>query len=318
MPERRAFLIKEIDGKYYSKRVRIEKNPDVLKGLMNDTRWKILELIAEKPRYPSEIARILKQHEQKVYYHIRQLEKAGLVRVVAREERGGSIAKYYGIVDHAFAFELPHGETRIAEMPIREQDDKTKQFLYPFIQGGKINARIVVGSPDPHGPYQVRARDGHYAADLAFFLGQYGEISEEFLTMLDIDVKAEKKTDHNLIVVGGPLTNVITQEINHYLPSRFQTETYPFRGIKSGKTHQVYLEDNTGIIAKIASPYARDSYILLLAGNRVTGTKAAVIALTRHTREVLEDYHGEDNWVRIVNGLDMDGDGKVDSIEILE
>ena len=82
-----------------------------------------------------------------------------------------------------------------------EEKSVLKDFLYPFVFAGKINCKIVVGSPDPHGPYQVRGRDGHYGIDLALFLGQYGSIPDKFSTKLDVDVKAEKADKDNLILI---------------------------------------------------------------------------------------------------------------------
>ena len=44
--------------------------------LSSELAQKILKIIADKPSYPKEIAKNLKVHEQKVYYHIRNLEKS--------------------------------------------------------------------------------------------------------------------------------------------------------------------------------------------------------------------------------------------------
>ena len=43
----------------------------------------------------------------------------------------------------------------------------------------------------------------------------------EFAVKLDVDVKVEKEEKNNLILVGGPGTNLLTQEINEYLPIKF-------------------------------------------------------------------------------------------------
>ena len=79
----------------------------------------------------------------------------------------------------------------------------------------------MVGSPKPHGPFKTSARDGHYAAHLALFLGQFAKMPQEFAVKLDVDVKAGKEEKNNLIFVGGPGTNLLTQEINDYLPIKF-------------------------------------------------------------------------------------------------
>lgn len=313
-----AQIIKEINGKFFSKDAILVDEPEKLKGLLNNVRWEILKLLAERPRYPADIAKHLNLHEQKVYYHIKQLEANGLIEVKNKKEHGGTLAKYYTVTDYAFALELPSGDMKLADFPMRNESEKLKSFLYPFINNGQLNANIVVGSPDPHGPHQVRARDGHYAIDVALFLGQIVTMPEKFTTALDIDIKSKESIDTNLIIVGGPLTNLITGDINNYLPVKFKIDSFPFRGILSQKTGKTYDEDNIGIIAKIVNPQNTTKSILIFAGNRTNGTKGAVLALTRFTETILERYNGEDNWACVVEGLDIDGDGKVDSIKVLE
>lgn len=313
-----AQLIKKKQDKFYVKQIKIEKNPEKLKAVLSSQRWKILEILAERPAYPAQIAEKLKIHEQRVYYHINQLEKAGIIEVVKREERGGALAKFYTLKNYAFALELPYGEEKLLTLPMHEENPVLKNFLFPFISGGKINCKIVVGSPDPHGPYQVRGRDGHYGIDLALFLGQYGSIPDKFSTKLDVDVKAEKADNDNMILIGGPLTNTITHEINNFLPVKFERERFPFRAIISEKTNKKYSEDSCGLLAKIINPKNPEKAIMVLAGVRFNGTKSAVLALTRFSDKILKNYSGEDNWACIVKGIDFDGDGKIDSIEVLE
>ncbi len=313
-----AFLVNEKNDKFYVKGVRTLSSAGGIKSIANGTSRKILYALSERPSYPAEIAKKLKLPEQVVYYHIHKMEKENLIHVKSKSERGGALAKYYFPTESAFAIELPFGEETLAELPFRKENKKLKQFLYPFINAGKFDASIVVGAPDPHGLHQVRARDGHYAVDLAFLFGQYASVPDEFAAKLDIDVRAENKYNKNLILVGGILTNVITAEVNKYLHVRFDTENFPFRKIVSEKTGKSYTEDTCGIIAKIASPFDRDKSIIVLAGIRVAGTKATVLGLTRHYETILEKYGGEDNWGCVVHGLDIDGDGKIDSVRVLE
>ncbi|MFB6075578.1 MAG: helix-turn-helix domain-containing protein [Candidatus Aenigmatarchaeota archaeon] len=313
-----AKIIKEKNNNYYTKEIRLVKDPEKMKGLLNETRWEILKLIAERPMYPAEISKKLKIHEQKVYYHIKQLQKNGLIKIKEKEERGGALAKYFTVQDYAFALELPYGDEKILDFPVQKKVSNLNNFLNPFLQNGKINGKIIVGSPDPHGNHQVRARDGHYATDLALFLGQHASLPEDFSVRLDVDIKAERGYDDNLFLVGGVLTNVITTEMNSYLPVKFDLKNFPFRNIISERTGENYTEDTCGIIAKITNPKNMKKSVFIIAGNRYVGTKSAVLAFTRYTDEVLENYEGEDNWARVIVGKDMKGDGKVDDIEILE
>jgi DNA-binding transcriptional ArsR family regulator len=297
-------------------------DPDRLRAVLSKLGWKILELLGEKEMYPMEIAKKLKVHEQKVYYHIRKLAKAGVVRVVREEEKKGAIAKYFKTSFPAFGVELPFGYRRVKTISIPSIDEKMRRFFSPFLKDGSFDGKIVVGSPDPHGPFKARARDGHYASYLALFLGQFVELPEDFAVKLDVDVKAEKEEDNNLILVGGPGTNLITQEVNEFLPIRFNMmpseHGFLFGGLVSEKTGNVYTSDVIGVIARIVNPWDKEKRIIVLAGNKAVGTKACVIALAKFWKEALKNFVDEERFATVIQGFDLDGDGKVDSIEVLE
>ncbi|MDY6774132.1 MAG: helix-turn-helix domain-containing protein [Candidatus Nanohaloarchaea archaeon] len=312
-----ARLLKEREGETYYKDVKVEDSPESLKGLLNETRWEILKLFAERPRYPAEVADELGMHEQKVYYHVRNLEEDGLIEVVDRREKAGAVAKYYTVTDHAYALELPYGDERLADFSLAEEPEQLRSFLHPFVANGEVNADIVVGSPDPHGPHQVRSRDAHLASDLSLFLGQYGSF-DGMRTVEDVDVKGSGEFSSNMILLGGPLTNLATEKFNAHLPVKFETENFPFRKLVSESTGNVYEEDSQGFIARAPNPEDAGSHVLVLAGVRMKGTRAAVMSLVEGHEEVLEDYEGEDKWGTVVQGRDMDGDGEIDEIEVLE
>lgn len=311
-------LIKEKDGRLYSKDVNLTDDPESLKPLLSETSWSILQVIAQKPTYPAQIARELGVQEQKVYYHINQLRKANVIEVERKEELGGSLAKYYRVKDHAFALELPFGDEKLLELPVEKKSEKLIRFLKPLVSNGQIDCKIVVGSPDAHGPHQVRGRDGHYAVDLALVLGQYGSLSSGFTTKLDVDVKAESSFADNMILVGGPLTNTLTSEFNNHLPVRFKSEEFPYRELISERTGQSYHQDKIGLIAKVPNPHNQEKFVIVLAGVRYAGTGSAILALSDFKDIVFNDYEGEDTWARVVLGKDMNGDGRTDDIEILE
>ena len=58
--------------------------------------------------------------------------------------------------------------------------------------------------------------------------------------------------------------------------------------------------------------------IVVIAGVRSAGTKSAVIALTTYSEEVLKKYKGgEEDWAMVVQGFDMNSDGKIDHVDII-
>jgi DNA-binding transcriptional ArsR family regulator len=318
---KKNLLLSGEKGKFKAKDIAVFEDPERLKSVLNKLSWKILQLLSEKEMYPLEVARELGVHEQKVYYHIRKLAKARAIKIVREEEKKGATAKYYKATFPAMAVELPFGYQKIDNFPVTNVDEKMKQFLTPLIKDRVFDGKIVVGSPDPHGPFKAKARDGHYAAYLTLFLGQLVDLPEDFPIKLDVDVKAEKEESNNLILVGGPGTNLITQELNEFFPIRFNMmpseHGFLLGGLVSEKTKKVYTADNIGLIAKISNPWNKKKSIIVLAGNKAVGTKACVLALTKFWKKTLTTFDKE-GFAVVIQGFDLDGDGKVDSIEVLE
>jgi DNA-binding transcriptional ArsR family regulator len=321
MNKKLLFLEEGAAGKV--KEIKMFTDSQKFKTILNRLTWKILTMLSEREMYPLEIAKQLGIHEQKVYYHIRKLARAGAITIAREEEKKGAIAKYYKATSLAFGIELPEGYKKIKVFPPACTDEQTRTFFREFIkEDGTFDGKIVVGSPLPHGPFKTSARDGHYAAQLTFFLGQFTKMPKEFAIKLDVDVKAEKEEKNNLILVGGPGTNLLAQEVNDHLPTKFNMrpseQGFLFGGLISEKTRNVYTADSVGLVAKIVNPWDRSKRIIVLAGNKAVGTKACVLAITNFCKKTLGGYKGEENFATVIQGFDLDGDGKVDSIEILE
>ncbi len=280
-----------------------------LKSLAHPIRKKILLLLKEKKYYASEMAKKLKIHEQKIYYHLNQLVDEKIIEVVERKEIRGTIAKKYVPVNLNFTYSLSNEWSNLDDL-LKKKKNKITQFLEPFTKKGELNSEFIVGSPDPHGPHKARARDGHYAIDLAMFIGSICSTPKDFTVRLDVDID----WNQNLIIIGGPVTNLATAKVNEFLPVKF-SDKKPW-GFISKKNH--YSEDTHGIICKFKNPFSENHHILLLAGLRFIGTKAAIIGLTRFTDLVLNRYSNQEEFSCVVQGFDLDGDGKLDSIEVLE
>ncbi len=319
----RKLLLHEEDDVQKVKEIIIMNDAQKFKMILGKLSWKILTLLSEKEMYPLEIAKQLGLHEQKVYYHVRKLVKAEAITIAREEKKKGAIAKYYKTVSPAFGIEFQQGYRTIEKLSLLCMDEQIQKFFKEFIkEDNAFEGKIVVGSPMPHGPFKTSARDGHYASHLTFFLGQFSKMPEEFAIKLDVDVKAEKEEKNNLILVGGPGTNLLTQELNDYLPIRFNMQSseqgFLFGGLVSGKTSRIYTADVAGLVAKIVNPWDSTKRVIVLAGNKAVGTKACVLALTNFWNKTLQNYDGVDAFARVIQGFDLDGDGKVDSIEVLE
>lgn len=274
---------------------------------------KILVLLSQRPHYSRELAKILKVNEQKIYYHIRRLEKAGLIRMEYREEIGGVVAKYYALTAPSFVALLGNMKptSHIANMRLEEAE-----FLEPFIKDGKADFLIVIGSPEAHGPRMARAKDGGYAIDLTLFLGTFLDERPQPVVKFDTEFK-EEDWRRNLIIIGGPIVNTVAERVNAKFPIRFKEDG---KTVSSSLTRRSYDSDQIGVIVKMPNPFSKGKSILFIAGRRGSGTRASILSFLKSFQElIITTITQRDNSLaRVVEGLDMDSDGIVDAVKFLE
>ncbi|MFH1240052.1 MAG: S-layer protein [Candidatus Diapherotrites archaeon] len=316
-----SYVVTEEKGKKFKVNSHIVRSVGEIKPLLNEQAWKIYRTIAENPSYPAQIAKKVNLGEQKVYYYIGQMKKAGLVEVNKTEEVQGGLAKFYSAKYDAFSL-IANIDKGKDVFDFSDSEKETSQdvadFLHPFIHNKEFSAQIAIGSPDPHGQYKARARDGHLAVELAAFFGVFSKSFKYPIITLDTNVPSLETFDSNLIIVGGPVTNKLTDELNQHLDLRFE----PSGGhwvIKSEISGKEYVEDSTGIIEKIHHPYFKDKSILVIAGKRNAGTKAAIVALFKHLDDIIKpNLFDGTKTAKVVEGLDLDGDGIIDDVEVKE
>ncbi|MDA4131727.1 MAG: helix-turn-helix domain-containing protein [Thaumarchaeota archaeon] len=297
-----------------AKRVLTSEDPSAFFPAAAGTGGRIIGCLTKGSNYPSQIARELQVYHQTVYYHIRKLEKAGLVKKVGHTVVRGGSADLYALASDGYAVEFDVKSEPFEGVASASRSRSLARFLDEFIPGGQLDGWIVVGSPEPHGPNRTQGRDAHYAVQLGFALGQFVKLPSTFPVKLDVDLKNEKLERSNLLIIGGPRTNLIASEVNPHLPIRFSEES--FWGSIVDEEGKRYLSDLDAIIVKVKNPWNAERSCVIVAGLSGAATKAAIIGLTNFPDQVLEGYRQGDYAV-VLRGADIDGDGKVDSVEVL-
>lgn len=311
----RRWLVEESEDGVLAREVEAIDRPSRLGALSSPLAWRILQELAKSPDYPNALANRLKVHEQKVYYHVRRLEAAGFLKVVREEAKRGASARVLAPTADAFAVLL---KTRAAPVPFPAlpRAGVVTHFFQEFSRSGHFDGTIVVGSPYPHGPFLTTARDSPYAVQLGFFLGRLFAAPKGLVTRLDTEVKAVGAGRENMILVGGPVANIIMMDLNSHLAVTFDWKQ-AWR-VESSRTHRSYVEEDVGLVAKVRNPWNPEKTIILLSGLHYQGTLSSILGLTEFPDEVLEGYDPGRDFYRVVSGQDRDGDGRIDAISILE
>ncbi len=81
--------------------------PEAIRLIFSEKHNRILKRLAEKELSISDIARSLDYNPGSVHYHLKELEKQGLVRQVRQEIKGGIVKKYYRSVARHVCLESP-------------------------------------------------------------------------------------------------------------------------------------------------------------------------------------------------------------------
>jgi DNA-binding transcriptional ArsR family regulator len=259
--------------------------------------------------YPAQIARQLKLPEQTVYYHMRSLVSTQLVEINSEEQKQGGTARRYSFPAESLSILLSE---RKAKGPRISRQKKIPGFFEPFVRNGVFDAKMVLGSPDPHGPFHSRGSE-FCAAEVAMYLG--GFCSFEYpLYYLDTEL-GDKQKKNNLVALGGPKVNTLVNDVNASLPISFDKSNF---SIYSSVSKKRYTED-VGIVELVQSPFNPKSKLLVIAGSSHHSTRIGVLGLLRHQRE-FESGNAFDPQVmaKVIAGFDEDSDGIVDTVEILE
>ncbi len=308
---RTKLIVDSAEADAPARSVLVSDRPERLGALSHPEAWRILCELARRPDYPGALAKRLRIHEQTVYYHVHRLAKAGLIHVVREERRQGAVSRVFAPSAEAFGVELP-GPGRLKAPSRSAVPERTRLFLEPFLREGGL---LVIGSPYPHGPFLTVARDSPYAVELGLFLGRVAG-GTQLSVRLDTEVKAAGLDRKNLVLVGGPVANILALDLNPHLRVSFDWQQ-AWR-MRSSLTGREYSEEDVGLLAKIPNPWNPEAEVAMFSGLHHSGTAASVLALMSFSERVLRDYAAGRPFHRVVQGLDRDGDGRIDSVEVLE
>jgi len=289
--------------------------PKKLNIFGSDLALKIVKELASNPGCAMDLARKLNEHEQKIYYHLRRLENVGVIKQIRTEKRYAMTAKIYSLTSPVIAAKLHEDGYEISNEEIPTPSNNIEKFLYPFVEDGKLNARIIIGDPYSHGKYDTGSTEGPHIFDFALFLGNMLKSCDFPHYKLDTDVRRDELKD-NLILFGNPKTNAVIDMINDQLPVYFNVKEGC--SIVSRISNKTYSDARTGLILKTKNPLDKNKSLLLIGGIRTRGFQSAVIAFTKHFDKIFQRNTNANEIVCIVEGFDEDSDKIIDNIRFLE
>lgn len=215
-----------------------------------------------------------------------------------------------------------------------------QHFPEPFVTPKSFDLLFVLGGSKEKISLENERIGGWGAAemdnatrlvDLATFLGvkagQYGiRIEKPMIGYLDSEIPDNVKRDSNLISIGGGDINEFTAQLqiiySDNIPIHFDNPQSA-TAIISRISQEVYVARgrgrNVGFIELLPNPFNPRKVVMVLAGNFITGTQAAFLALMKYPTEVQKNNRYDRNIpAKIVEGMDTDNDGIIDDVTFLE
>lgn len=81
------------------------ENVEQLRAIADLLRLRIIDMLLKQPMTVTQLGEVLGEAPAKVHYHVRELEKVGLLRLVETREKGGILEKYYQPIAREFSVE---------------------------------------------------------------------------------------------------------------------------------------------------------------------------------------------------------------------
>jgi DNA-binding transcriptional ArsR family regulator len=240
-----------------------EIDEEGIKALDSEIRRKILEKASENKVSIGELTEELDIKEQAAYYHVEDMVESGLL------EASGGRPKYFEVENTAYYFRPDFVEPEDNPLML----ENVPEILRGFVENRKINARIVVGAPYPHGGHNRRHKFAYKAGEVACALGNYGRRRGQIIhTDTEVENKSDLKDDP-IISIAGPLVNTFSGGLNGKLPARF-TESYD----KIITEESTYSSDEIGFVGR---GEVDGNPRIVAAGLYGLGTSAAIEALSK-------------------------------------
>ncbi|HEU4784591.1 MAG TPA: helix-turn-helix domain-containing protein [Ktedonobacterales bacterium] len=102
-----------------------------LRAIADELRSRIAEALSHRPMTVTQVGEMLGQAPAKIHYHVRELERVGLVRLVATREKSGILEKYYRAVARGFTA----SKTLLRTVPSDEALAAMRAYLDNALQG---------------------------------------------------------------------------------------------------------------------------------------------------------------------------------------
>jgi DNA-binding transcriptional ArsR family regulator len=179
-----------------------------LRAVADDLRLRILEQLALQAMTVTQLAGVLGEVPAKLHYHVRELEKVGLLKLVETREKGGILEKYY----RAVARGINAPDTLFRGMPPDEAIVALTDIAAPFFHGVIDTAQHILRTQAWDDPDQVL----YLAPEYYWMTGEeYRQLLQHIASLLKPYKERrgiEREREQALLMIGYTVPPAADQE----------------------------------------------------------------------------------------------------------
>jgi len=121
------------------------ENIEQMRALADELRLRIIELLVQEPKTATQIGDALDVAPAKAHYHVRELERVGLLKLVFTREKGGILEKYYRAVAKNIAVPGAILQRTPPDEVLAAANEIAQQAIAGFLRA----ARVAIPMLDP-------------------------------------------------------------------------------------------------------------------------------------------------------------------------
>src|SRR6266849_11159178 len=130
-----------------------------VRAVADELRVRIVKQLALQAMTVTQLADLFGEAPNKLHYHVRELERVGLLKKVETREKGGILEKYY----RAVARDINMPKTLLSGMAPDEAATMLNEIIQPFFQGiTRAAGQMMHLSPEDQPDHVFQFVPGHY------------------------------------------------------------------------------------------------------------------------------------------------------------
>ncbi|MBA2287282.1 MAG: helix-turn-helix domain-containing protein [Ktedonobacteraceae bacterium] len=148
-----------------------------VRAMADELRVRIIKQLVLQAMTVTQLADVFGEAPNKLHYHVRELERVGLLKKVETRERGGILEKYY----RAVARDINIPKTLLLGMAPDEAAAMLNEVIQPFFQGiTRAAGQMMSLSPEAQSEYVFQFAPDHYWMTAE----EFGQVSKQMSTLL--------------------------------------------------------------------------------------------------------------------------------------